>query len=654
MFTQLAKFATFVGRAAGPSDFPVGRAAGPSIQQSAAWQAAPRKTRKRRAGGPPHGAMGLALALLLVCAQTLVAAEPRRVALLVGVNRYEKRGFAEHPLRFAERDVAELAQVLKQHDFEEPRVLTGSATGANRAEKKQIDDALTATLKGLSAHDIVLLALAGHGEQMEAPVKQRDGTSVRQEDAFFCPVDAEKGEPTTLISLTALVERLDRKGGTNLLLVDACRDDPSRGARAITGNELVGRLPSNTALLFGCSAGQQALETAEAGGGHGVFFFNVLAGLRGKAANQRGEITWQRLADFVQENVNQDAIKWFPARAKQLAADEELQTPHQLANLNRLPVLARVSLEREMAPSVGRAAGPSGAPVGRAAGPSGPLVGRAAGPSPPDTPDGPAARPTEKTFSNSIGMKFTLIPAGSFMMGSPESENGHRSDEGPRHRVRITQPFYMGVYEVTQAEYERVTGDNPSYFSSGGSGAKSISGLNTDGFPVEQVNWEDAVAFCEKLTALAAERADRRHYRLPTEAEWEYACRAGTTTPFSFGSELSGRGANCYGKRPYGTTVEGPFLIRTTAVGSYRDKVNDFGLFDMHGNVWEWCSDWYDAGYYANSPPDDPQGPAAGSFRVIRGGGWYSSPVLCRSAYRRLGTPADRDYSIGFRVLCGD
>jgi hypothetical protein len=186
-------------------------------------------------------------------------------------------------------------------------------------------------LKGLNATDIVLVGLAGHGQQVSVNGK---------EDAFFCPVDAEKNAPETLVSLTGLMEKLDRKGGTNLVLVDACRDDPSRGGvRSIAGNELQGRLPANTAVLFSCAARQQALETEQAGGGHGIFFHFVLEGLRGKARDEDGKVTWDDLVRYVRRNVNPAAQAWFPDRAK-LKADGKLQTPHMLGSLVEVPVLA--------------------------------------------------------------------------------------------------------------------------------------------------------------------------------------------------------------------------------------------------------------------------------------------------------------------------
>jgi uncharacterized protein (TIGR02996 family) len=252
--------------------------------------------------------------------------------------------------------------------------------------------------------------------------------------------------------------------------------------------------------------------------------------------------------------------------------------------------------------------------------------------------------------SNSIGMRFALIPPGSFRMGSPDGETGHDDDEGPVHEVEITRPFYLGVTPVTQEQYQRVMGSNPSDFSSTGGGKDKVRGLDTRAFPVENVSWKDAQDFLKKLAALPEEKKNGRKYRLPTEAEWEYSCRGGADSfqIFHFGNSLSSKQANFDGNYPSGGAAKGPHLERTCAVGSY--PANAFGLMDMHGNVWEWCADWYGEDYYANSPRADPPGPSQGIDRVIRGGGWYSDGSGCRSALRDRFRPDFRDYYVGVRV----
>jgi formylglycine-generating enzyme required for sulfatase activity len=226
--------------------------------------------------------------------------------------------------------------------------------------------------------------------------------------------------------------------------------------------------------------------------------------------------------------------------------------------------------------------------------------------------------------TNSIGIKLRLIPAGEFMMGSPGTESD-RSDNETQHRVSITKPFYLGVTEVTQEQYQKVMGTNPSYFK----GPQN---------PVEQVSWADAVEFCRKLSAMPAEKTAGHVYRLPTEAEWEYACRSGTTTAYGFGDDASR--LDDYGWFTGNSVSSNP-------VGE--KKPNAWGLYDMHGNVWEWCQDW--DGKYLSGSATDPTGATSGSIRVYRGGGWHDSARYCRSANRYWQTPVIGSNNLGFRVL---
>jgi len=228
-----------------------------------------------------------------------------------------------------------------------------------------------------------------------------------------------------------------------------------------------------------------------------------------------------------------------------------------------------------------------------------------------------------ETFTNSLGMNFVLIPAGTFMMGSPSDELGRRKDE-LQHKVTITKSFYLQSTEVTQRQWREIMGSNPSRFKDCG-----------DNCPVEQVSWDDAQEFIVKLN----EREGTDKYRLPTEAEWEYACRAGSTTRFCFGDDETTLGEYAWysdtGLRPHPVGQKNP---------------NAWGLYDMHGNVWEWCQDRY--GDYPSSPVTDPTGPSLGTFRVLRGGSWgdYGLGADCRSALRLSVSPVSRNYGIGFRV----
>jgi len=238
-----------------------------------------------------------------------------------------------------------------------------------------------------------------------------------------------------------------------------------------------------------------------------------------------------------------------------------------------------------------------------------------------------------KEITNSIGMKLVLIPKGTFMMGAPESEKGRYENE-TQHEVTISKDYYLGVYEVTQAQYEKVIGRNPSHFQGEG-----IEGSNSN-HPVEEVSWWDAVEFCKKLSDLPEEKKAGRVYHLPTEAEWEYACRAGSKTAYSFGESSKSLGDYAW----FGDNSND----QTHPIG--KKKSNAWGLYDMHGNVWEWCSDWY--GEYPNGAVSDPVGPRPrkGSHRVIRGGSWCHEAAYCRSAYRYRYVPQDRDDLFGFRV----
>jgi formylglycine-generating enzyme required for sulfatase activity len=258
---------------------------------------------------------------------------------------------------------------------------------------------------------------------------------------------------------------------------------------------------------------------------------------------------------------------------------------------------------------------------------------------------------TAKTLDNSIHMKLVRIEPGSFVMGSPIGEEGRNNHE-QQHEVEITKPFYIGKYEVTQEEYQKVMNNNPSSFSPNGNDRAKVMGLQTQRFPVEMVSWNDAKAYCRKLTELERNTghitADME-YTLPTEAEWEYCCRAGTQTPFHFGASISAEQANYSANQIFGKGQPGVARGRPVEVGSF--PPNAWGLHDMHGNVDEWCEDWYDTTYYPVSPRRDPPGSNKGSIRMLRGGSWSYRPQDCRSALRD-GTGADTRLNFaGFRIV---
>lgn len=312
--------------------------------------------------------------------------------------------------------------------------------------------------------------------------------------------------------------------------------------------------------------------------------------------------------------------------------------------------------------------------------------------------------PKPDVATNSIGLKLALIPAGEFQMGSHESlddieasfpGNEYKSklqrkildeDEWPQHKVRITKPFRLGVYEVTVGQFRQYikdTGAKSEAETEGGGVTSGTSGVGgwgidkegkftgrspeytwantgyelTDDHPVVNVTWNDATRFCEWLS-----KKEGKKYRLPTEAEWEYACRAGTKTRYSSGNDpeslgtvanLADASSVVAGQKQF--PDYGRFALKVkdghftpAKVGSYAP--NAFGLHDMHGNVWEWCADFYDENYYAKSPVDDPQGPATGRVYVRRGGAFHTFPIFVRSSFRNWNGPKTRYLNLGFRV----
>ena len=234
-----------------------------------------------------------------------------------------------------------------------------------------------------------------------------------------------------------------------------------------------------------------------------------------------------------------------------------------------------------------------------------------------------------------IFLEMVVIPGGSALMGSPETEEGRFEREGPQHKVFLGG-FYLSKYPVTQAQWKCVMGTNPSHFKG-------------DTRPVENISWYDALSFCERLSDFSG-----RHYRLPSEAEWEYACRASTTSPFYFGNTLSFELANYDASQTYNSSAPvGEFRGETTEAGSFLP--NNFGLYDMHGNVWEWCADpWHQN--YTNAPADGSIWETKGDklFRVLRGGAWDILPNGCRSAFRDCDDPGNAEASYGFRVVVSE
>ena len=519
------------------------------------------------------------------------AQEPgERYALLVGVHKYSKTSELRE-LHYTERDMEELAGVLRAGGYmPENLVLMTQTAGVENTRflpiAVNIRKELKALLRDRVKADSVLVAFAGHGVQFRG-----------SDEVYFCPADARLDDKATLIPLNEVYQALaECEAQFKLLLSDACRNDPVVAVtrRATVNLESVTRPqllkpPGGVAVLFSCSEGELAFENDTLK--HGVFFHFVIQGLRGGADfDHDQQIALEELTFYIKRRVL-DFVR--------AEYDGVRQMPVLKGEVGGLPVLASLDRSKLKLP---------------------------------------------ETITNSIGMRLTLIPAGEFLMGSPDSDKDAAADEKPRHRVRITRPFYLGKYEVTRAEYKAVTGQEPSFLK------------GNPNNPVDSVPWLDAVRFCNQLSEreglkpfyeISGETVlvpgwNGTGYRLPTEAEWEYACRAGTATRFSFGDDEASLGEFSWFAGNADNSGGG-----THEVGQKR--ANDFGLHDMQGNVWEWCWDWYAADYYKESPVDDPRGPSQPPFRVFRGGCWVKSPAHCRPACRQWGAP-DQCFMGGFRV----
>ncbi len=569
----------------------------------------------------------------------------QRWAVLVGVNQYAEL----NNLAYCVADAKALRDRLVKAGFPERNVfllVDGAEDSGALPFRRNIQREIAGVLQSAEEDDLVLISFSGHGMHI-------DGKS------YFCPSDASADSPeTTMIPLDLIYRQLEQSAaGQKILLVDACRNDPRPiGPRTLEEKkeyqrslerlgEQLRRPPEGTAVLSSSAPGQISWEDPKLG--HGVFLYYVLEGLDGKAADAEGQVSLLDLWRYANRQTRSFVLHHRRGY---------VQTPELRGAITGDMVLARIPMRVD----------PPKPPPPLAVAPFSAQQARRHQ----DAWAEHLGQPRE--IENSIGMKLVLIPPGEFMMGSPEDEEGRWDDEGPQHRVRITKPIYFGAHQVTVGAFRRFVSDTgykteAERDGEGGWGWNEAEGKlegrdpkyhwrnpgfsQTDDHPVVNVSWNDAVAFCEWLSG-----KEGREYRLPTEAEWEYACRAGTTTRYYHGDDAEGLAqvgnvadAEAKKKFPRWTTISASDgYVFTAPVGRFR--ANGFGLYDMHGNVWEWCSDWYDAKYYANSPVDDPQGPTSGSGRVLRGGSWLNDPGRCRSASRGRGTPDSRHSYPGFRV----
>jgi len=572
--------------------------------------------------------------MLVVLGTALLLAAPavgKRYALLVGVKEYNHAKLKS--LDYSENDVVELAKLLRVNGYEV--VLLCDSAGDRDDRRKptlaNIRTQLDALLERTQRHDTMLVGLAGHGLQFEG-----------KDDSFFCPSDANPSpdKARTLLSLKELYQKLDDSGaGVKLLLVDACRDDPQGGRGRGVDADHAPRPPRGVAALFSCSAGERAFETGKYG--HGVFFYHLLEGLRGKARNTDDEVTWDTLSGYVRTKVARDVPLTIGEGAK--------QHPNAKADLSgESPVLVALKDSGSKPPDLDRT-----------------------------TKDNPGRLEVPLRRGGKLVLEFVRIPKGTFLMGSPASERadlkkryGYDPKAEDEYEVEITRDYWLGKTTVTRGQFRAFVEDE-GYRTEGEQDGKGGYSWNerkweqkpefiwknpgfdqTDEHPVVLVSWNDARAFCDWV-----KRQTGKAVRLPTEAEWERACRGGERKGrFFFGDdeeELARYGnvadASAKKKFPGWTCIQADDgYVFTAPVKSYRP--NQYGLYDMHGNVWQWCQDWYDKDYYGNSNKRDPQGPNNGTLRVLRGGSWINPARNCRAAHRSGHEPAYRYAYIGFRL----
>lgn len=540
----------------------------------------------------------ITLSCSLLCFLPATAAE--RVALVIGNGDY-RHG---NPLVNPPSDAEDVAAALRQCGFD----LVGGGAQTNlthEAMEKQVESFVAAASKA----KVVLFFFAGHGLEV-------DGSN------YMVPVDAQIEEKYQVkhrtLALDQILGAMDGEERLKIVILDCCRNNPlgrGWGRDNVAGLSAPKSTPGGTILLFSAAPGQVAAD----GRGRNSPFTGVLK----EALLKPGD----------------EIEKVFKQVGAQVKAVTGKQQPWM--NSSFYGTFAFV-------PGV-TAAGNSGGTGG--------MVKLTSASPPPST-----TRPTVPGFildeasigkiiqmklAGEVTMKFCFCPPGSFKMGSPASEQGREDDEG-QVNVCLSQGFWMGQTEVTQGQWKALMGTTPAEQKANGDNDKTtgeVNGVGTE-HPMYFVSWADAQAFMAKLNDRVP-LSSGWEYALPTEAQWEYACRGGTENTFSFGNTLTSKQANFNGRYPYGTTAKGPYLGQTSAVASYQPNV--WGIYDMHGNVWEWCRDFRDV---ASKLPGgtDPLG-SIGLGRVLRGGSWDSVGLVCRSAVRFASGSGHRDGSLGFRVV---
>ena len=496
-----------------------------------------------------------------------------KYAVLIGVDDYVQ--YAK--LRYTKNDVEALRDELYEIGFKEENVYCLTCRGKTKdlPTKENIEIVIKGVLRMAKRGDIVIIAMSGHGTQVSG-------------EAQFCPMDTKEDDLRgTTVSITGIFADFEKSKATfKLMLVDACRNDPSLSKSTDTvAFQTLDDPPEGVMLLQSCMKGEKSREDPALE--RGVFTHYLVEGLRGGAVDDEGQVTLLGLAKYASAKTQKHVLDEF----------RDWQRPSLKGEITDFVLVEKVRPALTVQGSEGTKAGE-----------------------------------LKELTIQGVKYAFRWCPAGKFIMGTPTSELW-RDDDEKQHQVTLTKGFWMLEMPVTQEMWESVTGGNPSNFKDSGK------------LPAETVSWNDCQEYINKLNALGMAPAGYR-VSLPTEAQWEYACRAGTTTVYHFGNALNGDKANCDGNYPNGTETKGKYLRKTTVAGYY--PANAWGLYDMHGNVREWCLDLY--GDYPGDSVTDTAGPTTGSSRVLRGGCWYYSAKLCRSGNRLNDDPTTRSNRYGLRL----
>ncbi len=506
---------------------------------------------------------------VLLAGQATLAAD--NYALLVGVTKYGSSS-GLRTLTYTAGDVEEPSGTLQKAGFQARNVtlMTQKRGGEDPRflpTKSNVVNELRNLLKIVDPGDTVIVAFSGHGVKFK-----------EQPTSYFCPMDARIGDKANLLSLDDVYAELAKsKARKRLLLCDACRNDPfadnSLAGDSVTRPEPV-KPPGGIAALFSCSAGQRAFEDTKLKSG--VFFHFINEGLSGAAdIDKDKKISLLELHVYTRTQVKQRTLSQFG----------KVQLPDFRGDLNEITL------------TVGDFVNSTNIQL-------------------------------PKGLTNSIGMKFTLIPAGEFLMGTREPDGDDAQDQTPQRMVKLSQPYLLGVHEVTQRQFKEIMSKNPSYFP------RKKGDTKLGDHPVENVTWSEAVEFCRALSSRQQELHRGHHYRLPTEAEWEFAASHQPSRISATAWHISN---SSYSTHPVGTLVP-----------------NKFGIYDMSGNVSEWCNDWYSPDYYKIGASNDPRGPEAPGpkrLKVQRGGSFIASERLCGTRYRHAIAADEASNRSGFRVI---